>query len=303
MTFETKLRKSKSNIKSSSQDTYIRNIKRLRKVHGKLPVPEDSHKWLLEKKLFAWYDKEPLSVQRHMSNAAIIALKVYGKENTEWTKRQRSSMEQFDRERRERKLSDKQKNNIPTGGFDRIKKVVTQMKRELTHMKEITSLKDLIRYQDLLILALYYEYPLRLDFATLKIGFEKTGNVIYKNKKKPKGWHIELRDFKTHRTEGDKKFKLNMGNQRLLNKYIPASEKLTEHGYLLSNARGQKMSKQVLSKRLMGITSKRIGKSFSVQLLRILYAMRNRDVIETAKEVSEKLLHSQKQTLQYAKKI
>ena len=62
------------------------------------------------------------------------------------------------------------------------------------------------------------------------------------------------------------------------------------------------MSKQVLSKRLMEITRKKIGKSFSVQLLRILYAMRNRDVIETAKEVSEKLLHSQKQSLMYAKK-
>ena len=45
-----------------------------------------------------------------------------------------------------------------------------------------------------------------------------------------------------------------------------------------------------------------IRKTFSVQLLRILYAMRNRDVIESAKEVSDKLLHSQAQSLQYAKK-
>ena len=62
------------------------------------------------------------------------------------------------------------------------------------------------------------------------------------------------------------------------------------------------MSKQVLSKKLMSITKKRIGKIFSVQLIRILYAMRNRGVLESAKEVSEKLLHSQEQSLQYAKK-
>ena len=62
------------------------------------------------------------------------------------------------------------------------------------------------------------------------------------------------------------------------------------------------MSKQVLSKTLMRITKARIGKSFSTQLLRILYAMRNRDVIESAKEVSDKLMHSQAQSLQYAKK-
>ena len=99
-----------------------------------------------------------------------------------------------------------------------------------------------------------------------------------------------------------KTFKLNMQNQRLLNKFIPAVKKLTTHGYLLSNRKGEKMSKQVLSKTLMRITKDRIGKSFSTQLLRILYAMRNRDVIESAKEVSEKLMHSQEQTLQYAKK-
>ena len=62
------------------------------------------------------------------------------------------------------------------------------------------------------------------------------------------------------------------------------------------------MSKQVLSKTLMKITRRRIGKTFSTQMIRILYAMKNRDVIESAKEVSDKLLHSQEQSLQYAKK-
>ena len=62
------------------------------------------------------------------------------------------------------------------------------------------------------------------------------------------------------------------------------------------------MSKQVLSKTLMRITDKRIGKRFSTQLLRILYAMKNKNIIETAKEVSDKLMHSQKQSLDYAKK-
>ena len=126
---------------------------------------------------------------------------------------------------------------------------------------------------------------------------------ISKNTKSPKGWHIILNEFKTKKSEGAKKFKLNLANQRILNKFIPAVRKLTSHGYLLSNTRGDRMTKQVLSKRLMQITSQRIGKKFSVQLLRILYAMKNRGTIETAAEVSDKLLHSQKQSLQYAKKI
>ena len=303
MTFITKLRDKKSTLKVSSQDTYIRNIKRLRKVKHELPIPESDSKWLNSKPLFQWYDKQPLSVRRHMATAANIALSIYGKDSKEWKKRQRKSMEQFDEERRKRVLTDKQKSKIPEKGFDALKKVVAQMKRELSHIiKKISSLSDLLRVQDLIILSLYYEYPLRLDFATLKTTPTKTSNSIYKNKKKPAGWHITLNEFKTAKSLGSKTFKLGSANQRLLNKFVPAVRDLTKHGYLLSNQKGAKMSKQVLSKKLMKLTKARIGKQFSVQLLRILYAMKNRDIIESAKEVSSKLLHSQEQSLQYAKK-
>ena len=302
MTFETKLRANKKHLKVSSQDTYFRNIKRLRKVKEELPIPEKDSKWLLEKGLFNWYDKQPLSVRRHMSTAANIALAVYGKESSEWKKRQVKSMEQFDEDRRKRQLTDKQKSKIPAKGFDALKRVTTQMKKELRHViNRVDNLKDLLRFQDLVILSLYYDWPLRLDYATLFTEKGK-GNAIYKNAKKPRGWHVFLEDFKTAKSLGTKTFKLNLQNQRLLNKFIPAVKKLTTHGFLLSNRKGEKMSKQVLSKTLMRITKERIGKSFSTQLLRILYAMRNRDVIESAKEVSEKLMHSQEQSLQYAKK-
>ena len=297
------LKQKKSSLKPSSILTYFRNIKRLRRVHEKLPVPEKDHKWLLSNKLVKWYDGQPLSVRRHMATAANIALDVYGKPDGDWKKRQRDSMEEFDEDRRKRKLTDKQKSKIPDKGFDSLKKVITQMRRELKHViSKIETQKDLLRVQELLILSLYYDIPLRLDYATMKVGKAEHGNSIYKQKKKPAGWHIELHDFKTAKSLGPKKFKLNTANQRLLNKFIPAVEKITDHGYLLTNQKGGKMSKQVLSKTLMRISKARIGKKFGVQLLRILYAMRNRDVIETAKEVSEKLLHSQKQSLEYAKK-
>ena len=304
MTFIAKLREKKSSLKTSSQDTYIRNIKRLRKVEGELPIPPKDAKWLSSKKLFAWYDAQPLSIRRHMSTAANTALLIYGKEDSkEWKSRQRKAMEEFDENRRKRVLTKEQKANIPAKGFDAIKRVVTQMKKELRHvLLNIKTVRDLSRVQDLIILSLYYELPLRLDFATLQTGSQKSGNIIYKQVKKPRGWHIILRDFKTAKSLGTKTFKLGMANQRLLNKFVPRVQELTTHGYLLSNKKGGKMSKQVLSKTLMRITSTRIGKKFSVQLLRILYAMKNRDVIESAKDVSAKLLHSQEQSLQYAKK-
>ena len=163
------------------------------------------------------------------------------------------------------------------------------------------SLKDLLRIQELLIISLYYDYPLRLDYADLKIDSEE-GNFIKKSKRKPQGYFITLREYKTSKTLGTQKFKLNRVNQRLLNKFLPQVRRLTTHGYLLTNSAGNKMSKQVLSKTLQHSTKKRIGREFSVQLLRILFAMKNRGVIESAKEVSKKLLHSQEQSLMYAKK-
>jgi hypothetical protein len=305
MLFVEKLREKKKSIKSSSVDTYLRNIRRLRKVKGKLPVPASDHRWVISKSLLEWYDKQPLNIRRHMATAAQVALDVYGKKSDAWKKRQTESMKEFDKDRRERKMTQKMKDKLPAKGFDTLKGVIATMKKELRHIliksSKNWSFHDLLRVQELLILSLYYDYPLRLDYATLETK-KIDGNCIYKNTKKPRGWHIQLKEYKTSKTMGTKIFKPNISNQRLLNKFVPAVEQQTDHGYLLSNNSKQRMSKQVLSKKLMSITKRRIGKNFSVQLIRILYAMKNRDVLESAKQVSEKMLHSTEQSLQYAKR-
>ena len=84
MTFELKLRQNKKDLKKSSQDTYLRNIRRLRKVFHALPIPVKDNSWLKEKKLIAWFDKEPLSVRRHLATAANIASVIYGSPLSEW---------------------------------------------------------------------------------------------------------------------------------------------------------------------------------------------------------------------------
>ena len=302
--FVDKLKALKKNLKQSSIDTYLRNIKRLRKVHHDLPIP-DNAKWVKEKKLLDWYDKQPLNVRRHMATAATVVLQVFKTESKPWKERQKSSMKEFDSKRRERKLSDKQKDKIPAKGFKALKIILTVMKKELGHILKkdpnTWTKPEMLRVQDLIIISLYNDHPLRLDYATLKIG-KSPKNCIFKNMSKPRGWHVQLVEFKTGKSLGKQVFKLNTANQRLLNKFIPAVQNLTEHNNLLTNQSGGKMSKQVLSKRLMLITKKRIGKSFSVQLLRILFAMQNRQVLETAKEVSDKLMHSTEQSLMYSKK-
>ena len=83
------------------------------------------------------------------------------------------------------------------------------MKRELRHvLKKATgewSRSELLRVQDLIILSLYYDHPLRLDYATLNIGKTDKGNSIYKNMHKPRGWFIQLKEYKTAKTMGNMK--------------------------------------------------------------------------------------------------
>ena len=303
MGFRERLDKAKPGIKSASRDTYYRNIKRLRKVRHDLPVPESST-WLVEKALLKWFDSQPLNVRRHLATAASVGLKVYGRESSAWADRQSAAMKEFDDDRRKRRLTEKQKNRMPKDGFNSLKHVISSLRKELRHLlvePEKWTRRELIRVQELIIVSLYFEFPLRLDYADLKIDSEE-GNFIKKSMRKPKGYAITLRDFKTAKSLGEQKFKLGRSNQRLLNKFVPQVRRLTDHGYLLTNRTGKKMTKQVLSKTIMASTRKRLGKEFSVQLLRILYAMKNRGVIESAKEVSKKLLHSQDQSLLYAKK-
>ena len=303
MSFKEKLNRVKKDIKQASRDTYLRNIRRLRKVRHELPIP-DTHNWIVEKPLIAWFDKQPLNIRRHLATAAQTALKVYGKESDAWVKRQSAAMKEFDDDRRKRQLTEKQKKQMPKDGFDSLKHVISSLRKELKHLMSTPkewALKDLLRVQELVIISLYYDYPLRLDYADIHIDSEE-GNFLKKNRRKPQGYFLTLREFKTVSSLGTQKFKLNRVNQRLLNKFLPQVRRLTKHGYLLTNTGGNKMSKQVLSKTLQASTKKRIGREFSVQLLRILFAMKNRGVIESAKEVSKKLLHSQEQSLLYAKK-
>jgi len=301
--FGEKLRAFKKGIRKSSVETYLRNIRRLRRVFSSEPIPSNAS-WLLAPKLIAWYDEQTLSVRRHLATAA-IALGAYGKKSEKWQKRHTKSIEEYDAQRKKRTLSDAQKKLIPAKGFDSLKRAITHMRRTLKHVLSngIKTLSELLRVQDLLILSLYFDYPIRLDYATLKLGRQDKENSIYRQKKKPRGWHMRLVDFKTSDSLGEKTFKFNVSNQRLLTKFVKGTEELTIHGYLLTNRSGKKMSKQALSKRLMKITSDKIGKKFGVQFLRILYAMRARGIIESAQKVSEKLMHSSDQSLLYAKKL
>ena len=152
------------------------------------------------------------------------------------------------------------------------------------------------------MLLFFCEIPLRNELASVKIDniTKQHDNHFQKNKA---GYTLILNDHKTKKAVGSRTHKISKSIARILNKFIPFVRKVTEHGYLLTTARGNRMSMNALSKYLAKITKSHFGTGFSSQIIRILFAQSKIAGLEAAKEAQESLGHkSLETTLSYAKK-
>ena len=87
-----------------------------------------------------------------------------------------------------------------------------------------------------------------------------------------------------------------------LSKVVPWIKKLTSHGKLLSNISGRPLTRNGLSKLLTRLTSKLLGRQgFSASLIRVLKSTKYKKELEKSKELSDEMLHSQKQSYQYSR--
>ena len=71
---------------------------------------------------------------------------------------------------------------------------------------------------------------------------------------------------------------------------------------MLSNSKGEKLTKAALGKALRKITSDKLSKSIGTRMLRIFNASQNQALLEKAEEISNNMLHSAKQTKEYVRK-
>ena len=71
---------------------------------------------------------------------------------------------------------------------------------------------------------------------------------------------------------------------------------------MLSNSKGQKLSKSALGKALRKITLDKLSKNIGVRMLRIFNASENAKLLQKAEEISHNMLHSAKQSREYIRK-
>ena len=87
-----------------------------------------------------------------------------------------------------------------------------------------------------------------------------------------------------------------------LRKFIKYKEKVHDKDFLFTNMKGEKLSKQSLSKMLHRVTSEFIGKAFGSRMIRVLAATAKASEIEAAEKLAKNMLHSTDQQKTYIRK-
>ena len=185
-------------------------------------------------------------------------------------------------------------------GLKELKKVTTEYKRQINReLRGPPSLKGLYKYQLYLSMRLFQELPFRNDFPTFHI-LEKTDNYIV-HKKKSRAEFV-VQKFKNADKLGPRRVTISKTLTKALKQFLKYRNGIVKHDFLLSNMQGKPLTKQAFSKAIHGITLKLSGKAFGSRILRVMHATENSEIIEKSNALTEKMLHSSKQTRQYIKK-
>lgn len=282
----------------------MRNLYRLARFAGKDGVPSNS-KWLANKKLLDRVAKEPLNVRRLLTVAGVKAMKMYKQDTSgEWGPLMSKSTEEYEKERDERRKTKREKERWPTKGYDSLKDVAKKLKKANLKFisKEELSVKELYNLQKYVIIALYSEHALRLDWADVRLGRTNEQDKNFLHKHSRRGWILTMRKYKTSKTMGEVELKLSRATSLVLSMFVPKVKKTTDHGYLLSTLQGNKLSRSGLSKILIRLTEKHLGSKIGSQIIRVLKSTKFRRDTEKSEALAKELMHSTKQQLQYAKK-
>ena len=292
-------------LSDASAMVYVRNIIRLHKIsETKTGILKPT--WLTGKLI----EKVKANSQsRHLFLAGVKLLqslnKKSGKRWDSWYSQMINSSNAYKQKRGEAKLSEKEVKKIGNTTFKdfciTVRKLIPPIRRTLSKPLDTVTLKNVLRIQEVLVLLFFCEIPLRNELASVKINdvSKKHDNHFDKNKS---GYTIVLNDHKTVKSVGSRTHKISKSIARILNKFIPMVRKVTEHGYLLTTARGNRMTMNALSKYLAKITKSHFGTGFSSQIIRILFAKSKMKGLKAAKDAQEALGHkSLETTLSYAK--
>jgi hypothetical protein len=224
---------------------------------------------------------------------------VYKVSEAYWNQKMIDDATAYQDNRKKNKKSDYEKTNLPES-FEKLKKAITTYKKTIQlDFDSPATLTNLYKLQWWVILKLAIELPFRNDLVTLNVK-EKKGNHILKQ---GKHYKIKIVHFKNSNRLGPREVTLSRKNSTMLKRFLAYRDKCgIKHDMLFSLRSGGKMTKTAFSQGLIGLTSRLLGKRIGTRIIRVLFATVNQDEIQKATEITNKLLHTSKQTLQYIRK-
>ena len=210
--------------------------------------------------------------------------------------------EEYQKQRAKNEKSPTEKENWT--GFASLKKASTEYKRSIGAIfkNKTHTTRDLFLYTKFIIIRFYSSIAFRNDLATIQLSSSKTNNVL--QPKKGGLYQIIMRKFKASERIGDITVEVDRNLSKVLKAYIKYRNNVdaVDHDYLLSNSKGQPLSKRMVGNILRELTKRFLGKKFATRQIRIMKATQDSPIVASALKVSSQQLHGIKQHQEYNRK-
>mgnify|MGYP000197430471 CR=1 FL=1 len=303
---ESFLKLLKAQCKSCTKGTlkvYHSSIKRLHRLLNPDATSVPTTKaWLMSEKLFEKYKMKPVNIRRHLAMGAYKATQAYHiKPENKWYAAMVQSQAKYQEQRNKNEPSEKEKDLIPKAGMKAIKRSAVELKKRLKFVfADKPSKAGVFKIQMWLALKLYTKIPFRNDLPTIHVKEKKENHLV----KAKNGYKIVMVKYKNSDRLGPREIKVSRAGSMALTKFLRIRDKVIEHDMLFSNKNGKPMSKSAFGKALQNTTEKLLGKRIGSRIIRIVFSSEpeHKAVIEKAAEITNKLLHTAKQTKQYIRK-
>jgi hypothetical protein len=309
MTIEENIIVSRPDMKKSSLSTYLVSLKNLHRLMDN-SVELDNTKFIQDyDKVMATINKEEkITTKKNRLTAILVALGSDTKKNEDLINKYQKKLKELNDEYniflKTQKKTDSQANNWLNHSelIEVFNEVMKDIKMEKINTKTELNEKEFDLLQQCLILRTYLDFPLRNDYADMKIiyydEYKKLKDTDINNYLAilPKKKMFILNDFKNKKRIGRKMIEITSSLNKIINIWL----KHNKSGYfLVKKDRKTAMSPNGITKYLNKIFLKRSGKKISSSMIRHIVISKLSEgeptILEEEKKnqaIEDKYLHS-----------
>ena len=282
------------NIKLNSAKTYATSLKLLAPADAESPALDFLKDTAT---VLGKLEKYKMSTKRNYLNAIVIVLKgVEGYEGPlkEYEKLRDNYNDDLSQQTQLHKKTDRQK-EIWIDWPDYLE-VVDKMRDRAAHLKsQAWSKRETQQYQDYLIALLYSKYPLRNDWAEVKVISKTEYNALGEEQKKEGNYLVKhdtnkyffvLNEYKTSKKYGEKHIEIDEEILGPLRRWL----RHNDTGYLLVNRKGEPLNSNGITKALNRIGIEERGKPLGSSILRHSYLSHKYKEVSQEKEKDAELM-------------